>query len=616
MTNLELAKHIVASVGGSENIETVYNCATRLRFVLKDKEKFDIESLKVTKGVIGAVQASDESQVIIGPNVDSVIKEIFKEYPETGQVATGKSQENNKNMFSKVLDTIIGIFAPLVPALAGAGMIKAVLAVLVLFGLSKETQNYYILNFISDAVYYFMPMLLSVSAANRFKTNQYFAIAIAGVLLHPSFSTLVATGDPVHFFGVPVTLVGYASTAVPVILCVWFMSYVEKFAEKVSPNIIKALLRPLLVLLITAPVALIIIGPIGSWLGNVLSSGINYLDAHAGWLVPTVLGATMPLLVSIGMHVSLTPLVQLSLASKGYETITGPAMLASNISQGGASLAVALKTKNKERRQIALSSGITALCGITEPALYGVTMPLKRPLLAVMISGGVAGLYAGLSGVVRISFGSPGFPTLPVFITEDPNNLKNALITMAIALVLSFVLTYLFGFKDDIDEITSEKKENHFDLSKESVINSPVEGTVLALSETEDVTFSSGALGKGVSIMPIGNKFYAPKDGKITMAYETGHAIGLTTEEGIEILIHIGIDTVKLQGKYFDLHVSKDDEVKAGDLLVSIDKEKIEEAGYCLISPIVILNSDHYLDVVETKETYVQKNDKLLTVIK
>lgn len=318
----------------------------------------------------------------------------------------------------------------------------------------------------------------------------------------------------------------------------------------------------------------------------------------------------MPLLVSVGMHVSLTPLVQLSFASKGYETITGPAMLASNISQGGASLAVALKTKNQERKQLALSSGITALCGITKPALYGVTMPL----IAVMISGGVAGLYAGITGVVRISFGSPGLPTIPVFITEDPKNLINALITKGIALVLSFVLTYILGFeeeeenKQEIDEVLSES------ITKE--ISSVVEGTVIPLAESGDQTFASGVLGKGIAILPNDSNFYAPVSGKISMLYETGHAIGILTDDGVEILIHIGIDTVKLKGEYFDVKVKKNQTVTQGELLVTIDKEKIEALGYSLVTPVIILNSDKYLDVIETKETYVSQKEKLLTIIK
>ncbi|MGX6962364.1 beta-glucoside-specific PTS transporter subunit IIABC [Vagococcus xieshaowenii] len=618
MTNEELAKKIIVNVGGEENVSSVYNCATRLRFILKDKSKFNIEELHNVKGIVGVVQANEESQVIIGPKVEEILREITKQYSgiNDGESKNSSKQNEEKNIFAKMLDALIGIFAPLVPALAGAGMVKAVLAVMVLAGMSKETQNYYILNLISDSVYYFMPMLLAVSAAKRFRTNQYFALAIAGVLLHPNFTALVTEQTPTHFFSMPITLVNYASTAVPIILCVWFMSYVERFAEKVSPNIIKALLKPLLVLLITAPVSLIVIGPIGTWLGNILSGGINFLDGHAGWLVPTVLGATMPLLVSIGMHVSLTPLVQLSLASKGYETITGPAMLASNISQGGASLAVALKTKNKERRQLALSSGITALCGITEPALYGVTMPLKRPLIAVMISGGVAGLYAGITGVVRISFGSPGFPTLPVFITEDPKNLINALITMAIALVLSFVLTYILGFEDGQEELVDMKGNETDTEVTTKEIDSVVEGTVVPLEQSGDQTFASGVLGKGIAIVPNDNNFYAPVSGKVSMLYETGHAIGILTDDGVELLIHIGIDTVKLQGKYFDVKVKKNQNIKVGDLLVTIDKEKIESLGYSLTTPVIVLNSDKYLDVIETKETYVYPKEKLLTIIK
>lgn len=619
MDNKQLANNCVELIGGKKNVKTVAHCATRLRFTLVDQKKTDLKGIKNLDGVLDVQVVGAQTQIIIGPSVQNVYKEVRKIVGETSESANETGEK--KGPVDKLLDTVSGIFGPIIPVITAAGMVKAILAILVLCGLSKQSQEYYIINFISDATFYFFPILLAFSSGNKFGCNPYLAAVIGGVLLHPNFVTLVDAGDPVALFGIPIKLYKYASSVLPIILTVWFMSYVERFAEKVSPNFIKAILKPLLIVGITAPIALTAIGPVGAFLGDLLASGVNFLDTNIPFLVPTLMGTFCPLLVFVGMHTTLTPLASMSLADKGFETIQGPGMLASNIAQGAASLAVALKTKNSKTKQLAFSASATALCGITEPALYGVTFKFKKPLIAVMIGGGVAGLYAGVTRLVRFSFGSPGFATLPVFIGEDPANFRNALITLAISFVVTFVLTWIIGFEDEVDDsnketITEEITEKKVNLNNGTIeMSSPLQGKVVSLSEVNDPTFASGAVGQGVAILPSDNHIYSPVNGQVVTVFNSKHAIGIAGENGEEILIHLGINTVELEGKYFDIKVKDGDKITKGQLLGTFDREKIKESGYEIISPILITNSNLFLEVIPTKNELVNKEDTLMTLI-
>ena len=362
------------------------------------------------------------------------------------------------------------------------------------------------------------------------------------------------------------------------------MSYVENFAEKISPNMIKTMLKPLLIILIMAPLALMVIGPIGSWLGNVLYFIIDTSNTYVPWLVPTLMGTFCPVLVMVGIHASLTPLASLGLASPARsENILGPGMLASNIAQAGASFAIGIKDKSLEVKEVALSAGVTALSGITEPALYGITLKYKRVLYCVMAAGGIAGLYAGITGVVRYSFGSPGIFTLVNFIGK-PHNFTNAIITAVLAFVLSFAFTFIFAKIEN-------KKET---ISKTSVLDevyAPVDGKVYPLSEVDDEVFASGSLGEGVAILPESDLIVAPVNGKVSMVYKTGHALGLTSDSGREYLLHIGINTVNLKDDGFDVQVKENQIVKAGDPLIQVDFAKIKEHGFDPSVIVVALNT-------------------------
>lgn len=404
-----IAKEILTHVGGEENIELMDYCATRLRLRLREMNNVDRNRLEKTKGVLGVNYSGNRVQIIIGSDVANVYKAF------TGMVNLEKNRTpaeggGEKSKLSVILDTIAGVFTPILPGITGAGMIKALLALFTAFNwISPETQTYYVLDTIADAAFYFIPVLLAYTAANRFKTNPYLAVALAGVLLHPNFTALINEGQTtIGFLGVPIRLASYGSSVIPIILGVWFMSYVERFADRVSPKVVKFFLKPLITLLIVAPVTLIILGPIGTIIGDYVAEGTVFLNDRVSFLIPTLMGAFSPLLVMFGMHYSLFPVALSAFAALGYEAILLPGMLAANIAQGAAALAVSIKAKDQEVKSLGRSAGLTALMGITEPAMYGINLRYKRPFLAVMIGGGVAGIFAGITKVKSYGFASPG----------------------------------------------------------------------------------------------------------------------------------------------------------------------------------------------------------------
>lgn len=623
MNYKNLAAEILALVGGEKNVAMVTHCATRLRFNLKDSKKADTSALKETEGVLGVVEKSGQYQVVIGNDVPNV----FKELTALGKFSTEASSDDSgekKSILNTVFDTISGIFTPFLPALTGAGMIKAVMALLVAFNLvDRNSQLYSILNFIADSAFYFMPILLAYSAAQKFKTNPYLAMTLGGVLLHPSFLSMVnaakESGDPLRFLGVPIPLVSYSSSVIPIILTVWLMSYVHRLADKISPKIIKFFTVPLITLIITAPIMLTLIGPLGSYIGNVVASGIAILDARASWLTPLIIGAFSPLLVMAGMHYAIIPFGVNNLATLGYDTLVGPGMLASNVAQGGAALAVALKTKNFNLKQLAYSAGVTAVCGITEPAMYGVTLKLKKPLYAVIIGGGLGGLFAGIFGVRRFMSGSPGLLTLPAYLGDPLSNFFFAVGTCAISFVGAFVVTLILGFEDPKSpeqksapalEPTREEKRP----GKKTTLCAPVSGAVIPLSEVDDPTFSTEVLGKGAAVIPNSGRVVSPAHATVITVYDTNHAICLVSDDGAEILIHIGLDTVRLKGNYFSCKVKEGQKVALGDLLIEFDLQKLKEEGYDTVTPLIVSNADDYSEIKVTATGTIDTTKELLSL--
>ena len=611
-----LAKQILQYIGGEANITALTHCATRLRFTLKDKAKADAAALQKCKGVLGVVESGGQFQVIIGSEVPKVYEMIMKILPEnTDSSAAANLPEGKQSILDKMMDFIAGVFTPILPAIIGAGLIKSVLAIAVLCGIDTKGQTYYFLDFIGDAPLYFLPVMLAYTSAKKMNCNPFVAIGIAGAMIHPKYIALVTDPFNIHytsFLGLPVTLATYTSSVIPILLTVGLLSYVERFLEKILPKMVKFFLKPLLSMLIVVVAAFIVLGPLGFLIGTGISTGLNMIDAYASWLVPTVVGTAFPLLVMTGMHYGLVPFMIQSYSARGYETIAGPGNLGSNIAQGAAALCVALKTKNPELKQLAFSSGITALLGITEPALYGVTLKIRKALYAVMLGGGVAGFYAGITGVKGYAFCAPGLLSLAAFVGPDGlSNVINSCIAMLISFIVTFGALWFTGF-DDIclkaEERLSERKVS------DEIIKSPVQGTVLALNEVKDKTFAEGMLGQGIAVEPIENCLVAPVDGEVTMLFPTKHAIGVRSAKGADILLHVGVNTVELKGKYFTAHVSIGDRVKAGQLLLEFEREKIQQAGFSTVVLVILTNTAMYKNIQEIHQGRIEENENLLEV--
>ncbi|MDY2629839.1 MAG: beta-glucoside-specific PTS transporter subunit IIABC [Clostridium sp.] len=615
-----LAKSILEKIGGKENVSNLTHCATRLRFNLKDNSKAKTSEIKNINGVMGVVDKGGQYQVIIGNDVNHVYKEVVKIANLDTMSSNASEEVDDRKPIAKVIDTITGIFTPILPAITAAGMMKAVLALLTAFKLvTTDSQSYQIVNFMADAAFYFLPILLANSAAKKFKCNQYLAMMLGGMLLHPTFVTMVNTakeaGTSISVFGLPISLASYSSSVLPIILGVWFMSYVEPIADKVSPKAIKFFTKPLITAVVTGIVLLVVIGPLGYIISDKIGLAIKTLETYASWLVPTLIGGLTPLLVMTGTHYGLIPIGINNRMTMGYDTIIYPGMLASNVSQGGAALAVALKTKNSEIRQLASSAGITAVCGITEPALYGVNLRFKTPLYSSMIGGAVGGLFLGLFRVCNYSGGSPGFLTLPSYIGGDTMmNFVYACIGAVISVAVSFV-SCLVLYKDK-EEVTVNEDENvQRSLGNEIIIASPMKGEIMPLNEVNDETFASEMMGKGVAIKPVDGKVVSPINGIVQTIFKTKHAIGLKSEDGTEILIHIGMDTVQLEGKHFKAYVKDGDKVKIGDTLIEFDTEAIKKEGYELTTPVIVTNTNDYLEVLARGVKKVNTGDAIISII-
>lgn len=621
MDHNKLASEIIQCIGGEQNISGLTHCATRLRFTLKNDDAADETKVKSIKGVLGVVKSGGQFQVIIGNEVAKVYDAIMSK--NTISTAENPAPKQNGKISEKVFDFIASIFTPILPAIIGAGLVKSVLALAVLLGLDNQSNTYYFINIIGDAPLYFLPMMLAVTASKKIGCNPYMAVAITGALLHPNYTALITDAFSLHFssmFGIPVTLASYSSSVIPVILMVFLLKYVDRLLERIIPKMFKFFFKPLLLLLIVASCTFIILGPIGFVVGIGICTGLNFLSEHVGWLVPTIVGGVFPLMVTTGMHYGIVPFMLQSISAQGFEQICGPGNLPSNIAQGAASLAVACKTKKAELKQTAFTTGFTAVLGVTEPALFGVTLKYKKVLICVMIGGACGGLYAGLMNVKCFSFCSPGLLSMVAFVGPDGwTNLINAAISMAIAFVATFVLVWFWGYRDENVEINEAEKENDMISEKESTseyLASPVSGDTIALSQVPDATFAEEMLGKGIAFCPEDGNFYAPEDGIVSVVFPTGHAIGISCHSGIELLIHIGLDTVQLEGEGFKVHVEQGQTVKQGDLLVECDLELLRKRGYQTITPMIVTNSDEFAEVSALKSGKAQPGEKVLKVKK
>lgn len=627
MDNHELAKEIIRLAGGEKNIVQAWHCITRLRFNLSDDKKANLNEILNLKGVLGAQFQNGQFQVIIGSNVASVYAEVESELGHRSNLndPEQKNKESRKGIINLILDTISGIFTPILPAIVGAGMLKGFLALFVSLGwLSAESGEYAILSIIGNSAFYFLPFLLAVSSARKFKVNEFLALTLAGTLLYPTILDAFKAGqiDPIRFLSLPVSIVGYSESVIPIILGVWLLSYIYRLVDRFIPNVLKIIFTPMLVLMITVPLTLIFIGPLGNYAGVYLEQGISWLFAHSGPLAGIVLGATMPLIVMAGMHYAFFPGTLQSIGKLGYDVLLLPISLMTNIGQAGAALAVAFRSKDAKMRSIALSSGISALLGITEPALYGVTLKLKRPFYASVIGGAVGGGFITAVGLKCYGFAVPGLIALPLYLEPDGGtaNLIYALIGITMSFAISFIVTLLLGFKDVSNNTTAEPiKETPpeptlYTKGQQCEVFSPLTGEIIPLATLQDNTFSQELTGKGIAIRPTEGIVVAPFDGVVSMVTKTKHAIMLRSEEGVELLIHIGLETVSLKGKHFELLVTENQTIKKGDLLIRFDKAAIEAEGIDLSTPIIVTNTPDFLDVIPVEVKGVVKVSDLLLV--
>ena len=623
----EIADTLIAALGGKENITRLFHCMTRLRFYVKDRTKIHEKEILKVSGISGVNWHEDQFQVIAGNEVNEMYKALENKGVPTDDAPAAESQ-SSKSVVSKIIDSITGCMTPMIPALTAAGMIKVVLSLLTTFHLVTDTSStYQVISMIGDVTFYFMPFLIAANAAKVFRVNQSLALFIAGVYLSPAFVSMVASDAAITLFGLPITKATYSYSVIPVILMVWITHYIELLVDRITPKMVKLILNPTLVILISAPIALIVVGPLGTIIGNGLAVAINFLSAKLGFIIVGILAATFPFIVMTGMHHALTPIGLNAIATGGTDSLIFVSQVCSNIAQSGSSFAVAVKSKDENMKQLASAAGVSALMGITEPALYGVTLKLKRPVVAAAIAAGIGGIVGGLLHV-SLYIAQNCIMAIPAFIGEKGmSNLLYGIIMIVVSFVASFVLTFIFGFEDaepEQEEKKTESKEaektqqnNTKPLVEKIELCAPVSGTVKALSDVPDKTFAEKVLGDGAAIIPEEGKVYAPADGMVANIMDSKHGIMFVTDSGAEVLIHIGLDTVNLKGKYFKSYVSDGDKVKKGTLLVEFDLEAIKGEGYNLITPMVVTNISDYIKAVcmEKENTAINAGDKFLTVV-
>lgn len=621
------AGQILEMVGGKTNVEGLTHCITRLRFVLKDMELPKDSEVERIPGVLRVIKQGGQYQVVIGNEVTHVFAELQKlgEFSDGGR--TESSGGSKGNFFSRLCGFVAGCMTPLLPAMLGCGMIKVILTLLTTFSLVDTSgSTYVILNAVGDAFFYFMPIMLAYTTAKKLNSNPFLAMVMAAVLLHPDLGALLAQGNT-SYFGLPVTSASYSSSVLPVFLMVPVMKYIERFADKICPDMLKVFLKPLIVIFISVPVVLVVVGPIGAIAGNHLADGVNFLYNKVGWLTIALLSAIMPFIIMTGMHYALVPVCTISLASFGYDAILITTMFCSNLAQGGAAMAVAVKTKDKDVKSTATAAGISAIvAGVTEPAMYGITLKYKTPMIAAVCGAGASGLYSGITHLVGYTMGgSPSALTLIQMIGgESFVNLINGAIALAIALGVSFLVS-LALYKPEpaageekeasgLEEVKTSAQEAK-PLVERIEIKSPLNGRVVPLKEVSDPVFSGGVLGEGAAVLPSEGKVYAPADGIISAVMDSKHAVGITADNQAEILIHVGLDTVNLNGEGFTLHCKMGDRVKAGDLLLEFNLNLLKEKGYDIITPVLISNTANFISVkaAETKE--IAAGEVLLTIV-
>ena len=594
------AMELLKELGGNDNITNVTHCATRLRFILKDESIVNKDKVAKIPGVITTVQAGGQFQVVIGNHVKDAYEHMIKMVTIDEEAAKGTGNKK-VGIVSRIIDVISAIFAPFLYTLAACGILQGILGVLVaLNAIDTAGGTYQILNFISWTAFTFLPVLIAVTASKKFGVNTFIALVIACALVCPDYIAMVNAAKPVYFLGMKVQLLSYTSSVIPIILSIWIASYVQKFFDKYLPIVIRNLFTPMFTIAIMVPLTLLAFGPIGNTIGGAIGGIYNTLYNLSPIVAGLVVGGLWEVLVIFGVHWGITPVTVGNYANLGYDTFTG--LQASAVfSQAGATFGVFLKTKNKDMKGVSASAAITGLFGITEPAIYGVNLRLKKPMICGCIAGAVGSAIGGAFHAVSWSYNMPGIATLPAYFKAGHlTPFIGLVISIVVAFVLGAVLTYIVGFEDEADDETKEietSNETTTEANGEATSEfvAPVTGNVIPVNQVKDEAFASEAMGKGVGIEPENGKVYAPFDGNVDAVFPTGHLVGLSDENGAEVLIHIGVDTVKLEGKGFKTYVSQGDKVKKGDLLVEFDVELLKKEGYD--ATVMFITTDTSKDV-------------------
>ncbi|EOW2664545.1 beta-glucoside-specific PTS transporter subunit IIABC [Enterococcus faecalis] len=612
-----IAKEILKDVGGKDNIVDVTHCYTRLRFVLKDTKQANKEALLQTEGVISVVESGGQYQVVLGNKVAHVYNALE---PLLAQQLTTKTSTKEKNSLgNRILNTVAAIFTPVVPAIAASGMLKGILAIAVMVANNfyqvdlKPLNTYITLSAASDALFYFMPVILGYSAAKVFKTNEYIAMVIGATLCYPTIVSLMTEESAVTLFGLHVTKANYVSTVIPIILAIFMLAYVQRFLEKVIPEVLKIIMVPTLSLLLMIPATLLLFGPIGIYLGD----GVNWLYYYIMNLSPILLGGFIGgiwcVLVIFGAHRGLVPIGINDVARTGRQNLLAFAG-AANFSQAGAAFGVFVRTKNKDLKAVAASATVTALFGITEPAIYGANLRLKKPMIYAVASGAAGGALMGWGGSYGTAFANQGLLTIPVYAEAGTKAFICYLLGCGIAFFGAFLLTIFLGFNDlPLDESRQEPgfKTEAGTVKEKQRIQAPVQGQLVSLDQINDEVFASQQMGKTLAIYPTEEQIVSPGNGQVTALYPTHHAIGLKLDNGAEILLHIGINTVELKGRAFETFVKVGERVRLGQKLLSFDKQIIQAAGYDPTVLVIVTNTAEMAVIETTKQTEITPQTNL-----
>ncbi|WP_392566463.1 beta-glucoside-specific PTS transporter subunit IIABC [Utexia brackfieldae] len=638
MKYTELTQQIIHHVGGEKNVISLVHCATRLRFKLRDINKANAEELKKIPGIITVVESGGQFQVVIGNHVAEVFDTImqtaqFTQHPEDHNEGETSPKTNWLNRF---IDIISGIFTPILGIMAGSGVLKGLLALCVAFHLLDMTSGTYrILNATADGFFYFLPIFLAYTAAKKFDANPFLTMAVAAALVYPSIQEKVnaitvatLTQQPLPatetFIFIPISFMSYAYSVIPVIFSSWLIAILQRFFNRIFHSSFRNIVTPMCCLVIVVPLTFMLIGPVTLFLSDLLSQGYQWLYQMNPIIAGIIVGGGWQILVIFGLHWSFIPVMinNLNPHMLGKDLMI-PMLVPTVAGQIGAALAVAIKSKDKIQRNIGFSSVFTGIFGITEPAVYGVNLPNRRPFVIGCIAGAIGAAIVGFYGTAVYSMGLASIFTIAQTIppTGFDMTIWGLILGIIVALIIGFIGTLIF-FKPKAtesqcqSELSSQKSLTPVPatISKTIQLSSPMQGNVVALTAVNDMTFASELMGKGVAIIPTRGEVVAPADAKIISLFKTKHAIGLLTENNIEILIHIGIDTVKLDGQYFTAHVEPDQQVKRGQKLISFDLEAIKQAGFEVSTPIIITNTDDFIDIIPTDATLVELGDPLLTV--